>query len=260
MAYKARLPTTNSNVSQEHPLREFVVLLLGATIVLLLLFFLSGLLVDRAVQYIQPELEKKLFSKFVDDDGQARSDRELELQSLLDELAPCVDVGYAVQVRVEESGELNAFAMPGGQMVMLSAMLDEVQTENGLAFVLAHELGHFKNRDHLRGMGRSLLVLALSSLATGANSGLTSVLTPALSLETASYSQDRESLADATALKALHCHYGHVQGATEFFELIAREEKSREWGLTHYFSSHPEARQRVTALRKLADDLGYEGL
>ncbi|MFK7828469.1 MAG: M48 family metallopeptidase [Congregibacter sp.] len=249
-------------MSHEHPLREFFILLIGATAALLLILYLSGLLVDKAVQYVDPELESTLFKTFAGDDA-PRSEKEMELQALVDQLAECIDVTYAVRVRIQQSEELNAFAMPGGQMIILSAVLEQLQTENGVAFVLAHELGHFKNRDHLRGMGRSIVLLAFSSLVTGSNSGLTSFLTPVVSAQTASYSRGRESLADATALNALNCHYGSVQDATEFFELMASEEnqervETRKW--THYFASHPEAQQRVRDLSKLATDLGYAGL
>ncbi len=257
MKYTPGLPESNSNVSHEHPLREFFVLVIGATVVLVGVLFVLGLFVDYAVDYIDPELEAALFDSFGAGDETVPTEQEQELQALLDQIGECVDVGYPVVVSIDESAQLNAFAMPGGRIVLFSGLLEKVATENGLAFVLAHELGHFKNRDHLRGMGRSIVLLAASVLLTGANSDISALLTPVYSVDAAQYSQERESQADVIALQALNCHYGHVGGATEFFELISEPMADFDWTLTHYFSSHPEVQSRIADMRALAKSRGY---
>lgn len=256
MKYQPGLPEKNDNVSHEHPLREFFVLVAGTVAILVGILLVAGLFVDRAVEYIDPELEASIFARFVSGDLADQTAEEQELQALVDQLGACIDVGYPVRVSVTESGELNAYAMPGGQVVVLSAMLDKFETENALAFVLAHELGHFKNRDHLRAMGRSTVWLAVSVLLTGANSDISALLTPVFSVEAATYSRSRESAADALALHALNCHYGHVGGATDFFELLA-ESDPKGRNLTHYFSSHPDAQTRIRDLQALAESQGY---
>lgn len=257
MKYSPGLPRHNDNISHEHPLKEFFVLVAGTIVIVVVLFVILGFLVDTAVQFIEPELEVALFGNLDDLDAEKTGERELELQVLLDQLGHCVDTGYPVTVRISKSDEMNAFAMPGGRVVVLSGLLDHVETENGVAFVLAHELGHFKNRDHLRSMGRSLVLLALSVLITGADSDASAFLTPVYSVEAAQFSQERESAADATALRILNCHYGHVGGATEFFELMVEKNEGLDWSLTHYFSSHPEAQQRIDALHALSEQNGY---
>lgn len=258
MKYISRLPQHNNNISHEHPLREFFVLVAGTVAVLAAIFVGMGLLVDAAVGYIDPELEAALFRSFDGDAGVPPTEQEQALQQLLDQLGGCMEVGYPVDIRIENSPHANAFAMPGGRVVIHSAVLAQVKTENGLAFVLAHELGHYQNRDHLRGMGRSLVLLATSVLLTGAGSDISSVLTPVFSAEIAQHSQSRESAADASALEALQCHYGHVGGATEFFALIAQPDATADWYLAHYFASHPEAVQRIEDVEQLAVSLGYQ--
>ncbi len=257
MRYKPGLPAHNDNVSHEHPLREFFVLVVGTIGIIVAVFVILGFFVDTAIQYIDPETEATLFSKIGSSESEPQSDRELKLQDLLNQLERCVDVGYPVTVRIRESESRNAFAMPGGQIVVLSALLDDVESENGLAFVLAHELGHFKNRDHLRSMGRSLVLLAISIVLTGPDSDASGMLTPVYNVNAAQFSQVRESEADITALHAMNCHYGHVGGATEFFELMAESDESRDWSMVHYFASHPQAQQRIDDLRALGAALGY---
>jgi Zn-dependent protease with chaperone function len=66
-----------------------------------------------------------------------------------------------------QSDAVNAMAVPGGKMVVFSGLLDSLSSTNGLMFVLAHEVGHFKNRDHLRLMGRGIVLSILAMLALG---------------------------------------------------------------------------------------------
>ncbi len=254
MKYEPALPDRNSNVSHEHPAREFIVLVLGSAVLLIAVYFALGLFIDQAVEYISPQREMAIFESMgLDslgiDDAELLDDERVEaVRRLLDELTQCVDVGYPVSLSVMAEDLSNAFAMPGGQMVLWSGLLDQVRSENGLAFVLAHELGHFKNRDHLRSMGRRLILMALAVVFTGANSDLSKFMAPVSSLEEAQHSQERERAADATALEIINCHYGHVAGATEFFEAVAKEDIGFDFKLSHYFSSHPEAKDRITAI------------
>lgn len=257
MDYRPGLPKRNVNISHEHPLKEFFVLLAGTIGVVVAVFVIVGLFVDTAVQYIDPEVERQLFGVDGRDDDKPLTEPEQELQSLLDQLGNCVDVAYPVTVRISESSDMNAFARLGGRVTVLSGLLDRVKTENGIAFVLAHELGHFKSRDHLRSIGRALVLLAASVALTGANSDVSNIMTPVYSVETARFSQERERAADATALQALNCYYGHVGGATEFFELMVEPGDDLEWSLTHYFSSHPEPQDRIDDLRALTEELGF---
>ena len=235
----------------------------GLLFLLLLIYGILGLCIDLAVDYISPDMELAIY----DSVGMSRWDKEAEsasaselepaTQQLLDELAQCIDVGYPVTLRIVDGEGINAFAFPGGTIIVLSGTLEKLESRNGLAFVLAHELAHFKHRDHLRAMGRGVVLVALSTFLGGANSNLTGILTPFGSLESAQFSQARESAADATALEVLNCHYGHVGGATELFEIIASPADDLDFPLTHYFSSHPEARHRIDAINALIRAKGY---
>ncbi len=262
--YKPGLPEHNDNVSHNHPLKEFAVLLSGVTIFLLLAGWSLGLLVDWAAGFISPEMEAVIFSSMRVSgaavfEKKKEEPRQLELQRLLDELGRCNAVGYPLQINIVPSKEANAFAFPGGRIMVLEGLLENVQSENGLAFVLAHEMAHFKNRDHLRGMGRGLVFTALSALLTGAGSDLTLFFAPTLGIGQARYSQERESLADSLGLEmeTLNCLYGHVGGASEFFEAMQAESEEQGGGIGKYFSSHPEAVQRIDELRRLASASGF---
>jgi len=258
MKYHAKLPEKNHNVSHQNPIREFLALLTGVLTFVLVVYWVLGFFVDVAVDYISPEMELAIFESVLGEDEPntppiVPDKTQLAMEVLLSDLSQCMNVGFPIELSYTQSETPNAFAAPGGKMVVLSGLLKYVKSENGLAFVLAHELGHFKNRDHLRGMGRNVVLMALSFLATG-NSYLSKLLMPVNEFQTAQFSQGRESDADARALDIIQCHYGHVAGATEFFETMVKPEGDL---LMHYFQTHPEARARIDAIHKLSQERGY---
>jgi len=258
--YQPSLPEHNDNVSHQRPVREFFVLIAGVLAFLLIGYWALGLFVDVAVDYLSSEQEAKLFSK-VDinwEFGKESMPKEqAKLQSLVDSLAPCLALPYPITVSLVKSDVVNAMAVPGGKMVVFSGLLESVSSTNGLMFILAHELGHFKNRDHLRLMGRGIVLSILAMLAFGGDSGFSDILASTINLRTAKYSQTRESQADHTALHALHCHFGHVGGATELFETLQSQDEESGFGFTHYFSTHPELQQRIDDLHRLSQELGF---
>ena len=259
LEYKPSLPEQNDNVSHDQPVREFVLLLSGIIFFLLIAFWTLGLFVDLAVNYISPDMEALIFSPIDVSASELDNESDLKqkkLQQMVDELRKCIHISYPLKVYLAETDNANAMALPGGRIIVLSGLLDKVKSENGLSFVLAHELAHFKNRDHLRGIGRGIVFTALAAFMTGAGSDFTQLFTPTVYFSEAQYSQKRESMADQQALQTLNCYYGHVGGATEFFEEMKPGEKERAIKIGHYFESHPEAIERIENLHRLARELG----
>lgn len=260
MKYAPGIPKKNDNISHNNPLAEFGLLCLGLAAIFVVIYWLLGLLVDLVADRISYETEAALFnsiSKRIDFSLDEENQRKTDLQQLVNELQKCTDLPYPITVHLINSKEANAVALPGGHVAVFTGLLEAVPAKNGLAFVLAHELGHFQNRDHLRGLGRGLVLYGLSTLITGGNSSISGLLAPTSTLSQAQYSQARESLSDENALDILHCTYGTVSGATDFFEYILSVEDVNDIKMFHFFSSHPETQMRMEALRGYADLKGY---
>jgi len=258
MEYRPSLPEHNVNVSHERPVREFILLFFGITAILLVAFWALGLFVDSAVDFISPEMEAVIFKTHdVPAPLIAATDspKQAALQGLVDSLRKCNDVTYPVKVLLFKTDQANALAVPGGRIVVFSGLLDKVQSENGLAFVLAHELAHFKDRDHLRSLGRGIVLTAMTAALSGAGSQLTQLFSPAANFSQARYSQER---ADRQALLTLNFYYGHVGGASEFFEAVQPDATKKSHLIGHYFASHPEAAARIDNLHRLARDLNLD--
>ncbi len=258
MKYTPRLPRTNVNVTPGSPVKEFFILAGGLLALIAGTYLLLGLAVSWLAPRMPPELESKMAAPFLRaldkapvDDPPARC-----LQRLVDELqSRCAHLPYHFRVHIKKSAAVNAVALPAGHIVVYQGLLDKVSSENELTFVLAHEMGHYAHRDHLRGLGRGLVLMAISAFFMGSDSALGNLLSSTLNLSEMRFSRSQESQADAFALEELNCFYGHVGGATALFEKLS--ETVGPESVTHYFSSHPVNRQRIADLKNLARRRGY---
>ena len=258
MKFTPRRPATNVNVSPTHPLKEFAILAGGLLAIAVGVYMALGLAVDLIVPHISLGLEKKMagafMGRFAETDETAEITRSL--QALVDRLqTQCTEFPYKITVHVQASKAVNAAALPGGHMLVFSGLLEEMTSENELAFVLAHELGHYAHRDHLRGLGRALVLMAASTVLLGADNSVSDMIGQGMVLTELSFSRKQETQADEFALETLFCHYGHVAGATAFFEKIPKADDAGRFG--HYFASHPENRRRIHHLEDLTRDRGY---
>ncbi len=158
-----------------------------------------------------------------------------------------------IKVHLFDAEEINAAILPGGHILVTTGLLDAVESENELAFVLAHELGHFMARDPLKGLGRSLVFLFVASvigIGGGNTSGAPDLISVTGELTHLNYSRQQEENADFQAMSTVIQHYGHGADSLQFFEKV----KSKDFGnrLSEYFSTHPLTQDRIDRLQQIA--------
>ncbi len=258
MEFSDKLPDGNVNISQESPLKEFAILFTGLLGLALAVYFALGLLIDYSVRHLSAEQEQALSlslgSEWLAIDLAKRS---APIQAMVDGLLKeCAPLPYKIKIVVFENEAINAAALPGGTVLVFTGLLDRMRSENELAFVLGHELGHFKNRDHLKGMGRMLVLLVGSMFVFGPDNAVGNLALSSLNLAETGFSRDQESQADEFALKTLQCRYGHVGGATDFFDTMIKQQKGSKL-FSHYFASHPDSQKRIAAMDQQAGQAGY---
>lgn len=158
------------------------------------------------------------------------------------------------QILYFDEPTVNAAAIPGDRILVYRGLLEQAESENELMMVLGHELGHFANRDHLRGLGNALLYqIAFSSLFGDMGSILGAGASLAESVGRAQFSQQQETQADEVGLRLLYQHYGHVAGATEFFDRMSKKNlPDLPW-----LASHPAPKSRVDHLQQQIRDRQY---
>lgn len=254
MKFDPKQPDHHVNVTPTHPLVEAGALVLGLVSLMAIGMVVLFFFIDRLVLLIPPESEAKLFAS-IDladvflDEGEQNETQQPYVQSMVDALAShWQDAPYAFNLVVSNEPDANAFALPGGTIIVTQGLLDSMRSENELAFVLGHELGHFKHRDHMRGLGRGLALAMLSAWVFKNEVGVNAL--SHLSLN--SFNREQEYQADAFGLTMQHRHYGHVQNSWCFLQSMAEED-----GLAQrlsYLSTHPAAKDRVEKIKQLALD------
>ena len=264
MKYTPKELKGNVNVSHNSPVKEFFVLLSGILGLMLIVYIALGLAIDTAASRLPVEIEQRLGSLYSGlYDNIEESEAGKELQAMLDELVKNVseneklllqDIQY--RVHLVQNPLVNAMALPGGNIIMFSGLIKESESENELAFVLAHELGHFANRDHLRGLGRRLVLLAASAALLGGDSSATNFIMNSLLTVEMKFSQRQETMADLWALDLLNKRYGHVAGAEDFFKKLSKQEKAGR--ISYYFATHPYPDDRIKKLGNRIEEKGYE--
>ncbi len=140
----------------------------------------------------------------------------------------------------------NAFAVPGGGIGVTPGLLENIHSERGLAFVLAHELGHHQHRHIPRRLGRGLVYGLTGAVLFGSDA-----LYPVRSvyeLAETGYSRKQEREADVYALDLVLAAYGTLDGSLEFFELMLAEDDNARW--SQYFQTHPLTGERIEYLRE----------
>lgn len=251
MPYQPRLPTTNHNIGRQRPLQDLVLIGGGLLAILFLVYWLLGFVIDKAIQHVSPDLEQQWFGRFAT--APTASPAQQTLQQLTNQLQQCSSVPYPVTVHYVDADIANAGVLPSGTMLVYRGLIQKLDSENALAFVLAHELAHLQHRDHLRGMGRALVLAVITSTLTG-STGAGQLFLPATELGMAQHSQQRELAADTAALDILACHYGHIGGAEVFFSQMQQQESRI---LPTWFDSHPQLALRLAALEQHRQAQGY---
>ena len=143
----------------------------------------------------------------------------------------------------------NAFATLGAQVMVTRGLLDAVKTENGLAMVLAHEIAHIELRHPLEAASRSVVLQVLLSTVLGSSNSqpLIGLAGGGALVTELSFNRSMELEADAQALKLLRAHYGHTQGAEEFFLAVSGSERDDSWRV--FFETHPGIDARIENIR-----------
>jgi len=257
--YEPKETGGNVNVSPRSPIKEFFILVGGILGVALAVYVILGIAAELIVSRLPPDFETKLGAVYsrAYPEAKQRTEAETCLQKILDRLQEGLPPGQrGYRARIVQSGKANAFAVPGKNIVVYSQLLKEAGSENEIAMVLAHEIGHFVNRDHLKVLGRRIVLLSMSMAVLGGDNAVTGMLQNSLFAAESKFSQKQERFADEFGLRLLNATYGHAAGAVDFFE--RQETKQKYPNFAFFFAGHPSHKDRINILKKLINERGYK--
>jgi predicted Zn-dependent protease len=141
---------------------------------------------------------------------------------------------------------VNAFALPGGEVFVLTGLLDRTKDDDdGLRGIMAHELGHAVRRHGVRATVRNSIFGLALALMVGDLDGITAtVISGASQLEELSYSRGMEEEADAFAVDLLRRAGHSPEGLARFMEGLEAQP------VPEFLSTHPDNAERARAIRE----------
>ena len=151
---------------------------------------------------------------------------------------------------------MNAFAAPGGSIVIFRGLLEKVQTTEELAGILAHEMQHILHRHSTRMLLEHVsLGLLLGVIMGDANSAMKIGKEGAGLLGALHYGRQFEEQADAEGMRLILAAGIDPGGMISFFEKIQKED-GKTTAIPAYFSTHPSPESRIERLKILAGESG----
>lgn len=225
------------------------VLFLLALIALVSLgFYHSRIATKYLAQKISPSLEKKMLA-LIEAQGEKdycklSSSQEAALAKVTGRLfSEDPDLLKDVQIRFLKASTKNAFTLPGGAIWVFDPLLEEMESPDELAGVLAHEIEHVRHRHVVESLVRAGLFTGALNLLFGDVSGGFVLLDPATAAQVFSLklSRDMESEADQGARIRMKAGEISPKGMRAFFSRLAKEDPTK--GMA-FLSSHPESGER----------------
>jgi len=171
------------------------------------------------------------------------------------------DAKVPFTIKVIDSDEVNAFALPGGFFYVNSGLILRAQEESELAGVMAHEISHVVLRhgtkNATKGEIMQLATIPLMLLGPGgwAGYGIYEAAQLAIPVTYLKFSRDAERQADYFGLQYMY-HAGYDPNAyVTFFERIQADEKRRPGTIPKVFATHPPTPDRIEAAQKEIADI-----
>lgn len=258
-AVAAALVARCDRLDDNHPGRRGVAVIVGwslAAVVSIVAVVLFGvpLAADRLTPLVPEAFERRLgdvadaqvktvFGGKVCDNGAG----QLAFAKLVNALRESAGLDTSVQSGVLATPVPNAFALPGGRVYLLNGLLEKADNADEIAGVLAHELGHLRHRDSMRGLihngGTSFLIGLLFGDVTGSGA----LIFASRTLVTASHSRETEQDADTFAIDTMHRLGRPAKPMGELMFRVTGKEGDKGLSIV---SSHPLTEDRLARMSR----------
>ncbi len=149
---------------------------------------------------------------------------------------------------VVKEAQPNAFAIPGGYIFVFDGLLTKLKSEEELAGVLAHEIGHvthnhfFKDSTKVNAMTLATIAAILLSRGSEAAASIAMAATISAQLQ---FSRENEEEADASAIQYLRQAGYDPTGMLKFFQTLLTYESINRVEMPAYLSTHPALEDRL---------------
>ena len=226
-----------------------IILAIAAGIYFILLPSIASYLAEKIPVKTEIALGEKFYESFI-----RTAEIDAERTKLLNGFAKKIDfkTKYPLKFTLVKEAQVNAFALPGGNIVVYSGILNKIKSSEELAALLSHEVSHVKQRHSLKGLSRRLTGTLLISLIFGDTGSLESILfNQADDIYQMGFSREMEKEADLKGLQIMYANHLDPEGMVHLMERLHEEEQKQGSSKTlTYLNSHPMTEERITYIKE----------
>ena len=169
------------------------------------------------------------------------------------------DAKVPFTIKLIDSADVNAFALPGGFFFVNSGLMLRAESESELAGVMAHEIAHVAARHGTRqatkGQLISIATIPLMFIGGWTGYGIYQASSFLIPMTFLRFSRGMESEADFLGVQYLYKSGYDPTSFIDFFEKMLADEKRKPGTISKFFRSHPPHGSRIRKVQKTIDEL-----
>jgi len=249
----------NVNITEPNPLKDLVQI--GINIILIIagiygfIYFSSGIVLNSLSPEKQVAVENLISPSLKTEVIQISETEQQRLNNIKNNILK-IDPDFPktsnLDIKIIKEDMLNALCYPNGNIYITSSFYKELKTDEELTFVIAHEMAHYRHKDHLLNLRRGLsngVVLILLSIANPDNNNVAAVVEDGLNITDLKFSRGVEEKADKYAIAVMNKLYGNTDAGVKVMNIL----KEKNHFNIEFISSHPNLDKRINYIKKYSN-------
>ena len=249
------------NVTHNNPLKELFKLLASLALILIGIYGIMFVTTDIIIRVLpidkQIALEDVLANMIHEDEEWTSEAQEKALKKARNNVLkadPTFPKTSNLNMFVIDNDGLNALCYPNGNIYITSGLYNKIKNEEQLTFVIAHEMGHYKHKDHLMQLRRNVAgstVMFILALVNPNDKEIAKIAENIIDWNDLSYSRRVEENADTYAIKIANKLYGDAESGVEVMKIL---DENHGFDI-EFLSTHPNIPKRIENIRKKSNKM-----
>ena len=159
--------------------------------------------------------------------------------------------------RVIKGKEINAFSIPGGFVYIYTGLLKRIDSDDELACIIGHEIGHICARDSVHRLQAQILYSIPATIlsSTTRSAAIQKSVDAAFTLTMLKYSREEELRADSLGVTYAYRAGYNPEGMIKFFEKLKEIEKNVPLKFIVFLRDHPDVDARIKNVKETIEKL-----
>lgn len=213
---------------------------------------LMNIMVEKFPVTWEEKIGKSFISQISKGFGVCEDERlNTQIDKIKDRLGATLDSSkYKYNITIVNDSLVNAFALPGGEIILFRGLIEKSNRPEEVAGVVAHEIQHIEQRHFTKILIKELSIGIFLGLMIGDSQVVGTALNYANMLRSLAYKRSEESSSDAEGMKMLIKAGIDPKGMVDFFEIMKKEYDGTT-EVSEYLSTHPNTENRIEKLNTM---------